>query len=470
MEYGDYQTPPDLARECCQLLKNLGVDPASIIEPTCGVGSFLEAALDTFPNAVHATGIEINSEYAAEAARRLPQKARVEVADIFTLDWQSVMSQLPDPLLVAGNPPWVTNSALGQIASHNVPLKKRSRNQNGIEAITGKSNFDISEWMLLRLLDQMNGRTGVIAMLCKTAVARKVLQYAWANRVQISDARLYGIDAARHFSAAVEACFMVCTLSPGGANRECSISLSLEGDPDHLIGYRNGEIVADVKSYDRHIHLRGETAYKWRSGIKHDCSKVMEFERHAGEFRNGLNEIVDIEDTCVFPLFKGSDVANGRTSTPVRYMLVPQKRVGDETALLQQTAPKTWAYLQSHRRLLDARGSIIYSGRPPFSIFGIGDYAFAPWKVAIPGLYKTLTFHVIGPFDGKPPMLDDTAYFLPCRSRAEAESLAQMLNSPLAASFFRAIVFWDSKRPITASLLSQLSIERLAAELVDCST
>jgi hypothetical protein len=452
MEYGDYQTPPSLALDCCVLLKKLGINPASILEPTCGVGSFLEAALRTFPTTVRATGIEINPAYAAEAERRLQPAARIEIADIFKLDWQSVMSQLPDPLLIVGNPPWVTNSALGQIASNNVPRKIRPHNQNGIEAMTGKSNFDISEWMLLRLLEQMNGRTGVIAMLCKTAVARKALQYAWVNGHRLSDARLYGIDASLHFSAAVEACFMVCTLSPDGKSRECSVSLSLARDPDQLIGYRNGEIVADAESYDQHIHLRGKTAFKWRSGIKHDCSKVMEFELHDGRLKNGLNEVVDIEDRCVFPLFKGSDVANGRVSAPARYMLVPQKRIGDDTVLLKDTAPRTWEYLQRHRTLLDARGSVIYSRRPPFSIFGIGDYAFAPWKVAIPGLYKSLTFRVVGPFDGRPAMLDDTTYFLPCESQAEAESLAQMLNSPLAAKFFSARVLWVTNRPITAAL------------------
>jgi type I restriction-modification system DNA methylase subunit len=47
-EFGDFQTPDDLAIKVVQLLQNLGFSPNYIIEPTCGRGSFLVAAA-TFP-------------------------------------------------------------------------------------------------------------------------------------------------------------------------------------------------------------------------------------------------------------------------------------------------------------------------------------------------------------------------------------------------------------------------------------
>ena len=34
-------------------------------------------------------------------------------------------------------------------------------------------------------------------------------------------------------------------------------------------------------------------------------------------------------------------------------------------------------------KILDNRKSSIYNKRPRFSIFGIGDYSFSKWKVAI---------------------------------------------------------------------------------------
>lgn len=36
VEYGDFQTPIELAERVCQKLIELGVNPDVIIEPTCG--------------------------------------------------------------------------------------------------------------------------------------------------------------------------------------------------------------------------------------------------------------------------------------------------------------------------------------------------------------------------------------------------------------------------------------------------
>jgi hypothetical protein len=146
-------------------------------------------------------------------------------------------------------------------------------------------------------------------------------------------------------------------------------------------------------------------------------------------------------------------------------MLVTQKSVGEDTAYIKCAAPKTWDYLMSHNELLDKRRSSVYKGRPRFSVFGVGEYSFSPWKVAISGLYKRLHFAVVGPFDGKPVILDDTCYFLPCQSEDEAWCLSRLLNSKVAEEFFRAFIFWDAKRPITVSVLNRLSLLALAREL-----
>ena len=81
---------------------------------------------------------------------------------------------------------------------------------------------------------------------------------------------------------------------------------------------------------------------------------------------------------------------------PNRWMLVTQTCVGEETSTIRERAPRTWAYLEAHGAALDRRGSSIYRGRPRFSIFGVGEYTFAPWKVAISGFYKRLAFKVVG--------------------------------------------------------------------------
>ena len=139
--------------------------------------------------------------------------------------------------------------------------------------------------------------------------------------------------------------------------------------------------------------------------------------------------------------------------------------MGDETRIIRDQAPRTWAYLTNHADKLDRRKSSIYKNKPRFSIFGIGDYSFAQWKVAISGLYKKIQFSIIPPLDGKPAMVDDTCYFLPCTNRDEAILFADLLNSKAAHEFLHAFIFWDAKRPITADILKRLDLIALAKTL-----
>lgn len=190
----------------------------------------------------------------------------------------------------------------------------------------------------------------------------------------------------------------------------------------------------------------------------------MKFVRKGEKYRNGIGEIVDLEDTYLYPMLKSSDIVNGATDKINRWMLVPQRFVGENTRHIKEVAPKTWQYLKEHAELLDRRASSIYKNRPRFSIFGVGAYTFAPWKVAISGFYKDLKFRAIGPYQKKPVVFDDTCYFVSCKAREEAELLVELLNSKIAQKFLSAFIFWDSKRPITVDLLKRLDLFALANE------
>jgi len=95
----------------------------------------------------------------------------------------------------------------------------------------------------------------------------------------------------------------------------------------------------------------------------------------------------------------------------------------------------------------------------------VGNYSFAHWKVAISGFYKKLDFKVVGPDAEKPVVLDDTCYFVACRTKKEAFFIAELLNSDIAKDFFAAFIFWDEKRPITVDILKRLDLLALAREL-----
>ena len=426
--------------------------------------------MDQFKEIKRAVGAELNPAYLRETEIKLRQqggddRVRLFEADFFATNWNQLIGDLPQPILVFGNLPWVTNAHVSRLGGSNLPVKSNFQNHRGLDAITGKANFDISQWMLIRLLEAMNGSHGTLAMLCKSSVARKTLHHAWQSGVMLEGSSIYTIDAQRCFDAAVDASLLVMHFAPGASDHGAAVYPNLNAlTAQAMIGFEDGVLLADIAAYHRWKHLCGESGAKWRSGIKHDCSKVMELRQEGGKYRNGLGELVELEDGCLYPMLKSSRLAKAGHGGN-RYMIVPQQAVGENTAAIQDTAPMTWAYLTTHIALLNKRGSSIYRNRPPFSIFGIGDYSFAPWKVAISGFYKKLKFVVVGPVEGRTVVLDDTAYFLPCRTREQAEFLAMLLNSTPARSFYEAFVFWDGKRPITADLLRRLDLRKLASEL-----
>jgi hypothetical protein len=476
-EFGDFQTPVALAARACRLLSNRGIHPTSLLEPTCGVGNFLLAAIEEFPDLSIGVGIDINNDYVIRVKERLvarsyAHKVKVLRESFFEVGWKELLDALPEPILVVGNPPWITNSTLGAIGSSNLPEKSNFHNYSGLEALTGKSNFDISEWMLMKLLELLGGRNAAIAMFCKTSVARKVLVHAWKNDISLADAEIHPINAVASFRAAVDACLLVCFLSPASHHRDCRVYRGLgETEPKATIGFHDGQLVADVSAFERWKHLGGgDKDYQWRSGVKHDCSKIMELRKEENRYRNGLDELVELESDYLYPMLKSSEITKARSKEPTRWMLVTQKAVGDETSVIGIVAPKTWEYLQKQGTLLDRRASSIYRNRPRFSVFGVGNYTFACWKVAISGFYKQLNFTTIGPFAEKPVVLDDTSYFVACQSEQEARYVADLLNSKPAREFFSAFVFWDAKRPITIDTLRQLDLSALASELGSEST
>jgi len=473
-EYGDWQTPINLAKEVCAVLASRGFKPASVIEPTFGKGSFLMAALETFPTLTHAIGVEIDKGYVRTAKGILSQiktSCQIELieADFFQVDWLKITKSLPEPILIIGNPPWVTNAELTSLGSTNLPYKSNFQNHRGIDAITGKSNFDISEWMLLQAISWIANRQAMLAMLCKTGVARKLLLKTWQNKRSIKTSSIYRIDASLHFGVSVDACLIVIPSATHSQNTNCRVYDSLnQKKPSSLIGYKENQIISNVRIFNRHKHLMssGNGEYNWRSGIKHDCSKVMELkEEEKGFYRNGLGEIAELETDFLYPMLKSSDIAKGPPFDFSKRMLVTQQHVGENTGCIRYIAPKTWRYLNEYSALLDKRASSIYHNRARFSIFGVGDYSFASWKVAISGFYKFLNFTPIGPFRGKPVVLDDTCYFISCDNEGQANCLGELLNSKVAKEFLSSLIFWDAKRPITMDLLRCLDIAALAQEL-----
>jgi hypothetical protein len=465
VQFGDFQTPLALARRVCARLQARHTVPATIVEPTCGQGAFLIAAAEAFPQA-ELRGFEINPDHLDTAHKQLAstntrQLVRLVRADFFSHDWDAELRSVDNPLIL-GNPPWVTNAAVAAVAGTNLPLKENVYGLRGLAAKTGKANFDIAEWMLVRLLKVLRGRRATLAVLCKFATARKVLRHAWRHDLRVASAALYQIDAPAEFGAAVEACLLFAQLG-GNGPAEAEIFPSLESaQPARRMGLAGPDLVADLDAYRELQRFEGLCPYQWRSGVKHDCADVLELTATTdGFFANKLGDKVALETGSVFPCCKGTDIAR-HDGRPSRWLLLPQTRLGENTDALLASAPCARAYLERHRKRFGARKSSIYARGGTFAIFGIGDYTFAPWKVAVSSLHRPARFALIGPVDERPVVFDDTCYYISFTERAEAEVVVQILNSAASRRFLDALMFTDAKRAFTVELLQRLNVAEIA--------
>lgn len=463
-EYGDYQTPVDFAEKVCIYLRDYRhIKPSAIIEPTCGVGNFLESCL--LFEACEYYGIEINPDY-CDICRKKINDSRVKIinSDFFAFSSKTLIED-KSQILVIGNPPWVTNSTLSTLGSDNLPVKANFKGLKGIDAMTGASNFDICEYIILQLINEYRDTNTVISMLCKTSVARNVFKELNRNYINFSSCDILEFTAEKVFGINASACVLIIQLSEKAASSDVCNVYDFE-KPETVksqFGYLDGQFYSSFDSKTENFD--GHCCFEWRQGVKHDCSKVMELTMHNGSLQNGQKETVHIEDDIVYPLIKSSMFKVPVIHSFSKYVIVTQKKIREETEHLEHDAPKTWEYLNDNIEQFERRKSSIYRGAPPFSMFGIGDYSFSKYKVGVSGFYKRPMFSVLFSDDEKPVMTDDTSYFI-CFDNYDMAYVAMLLlNSEKVQHFLANIAFLDAKRPYTKKVLERIDFDKIVKSL-----
>lgn len=466
VERGDYQTPQYFSDLVCEKLKKFyNFHPTTILEPTFGLGNFISSALTSFQSARSYYGIEVDENYYLKTKARFSNSNKTIFLyneDIFSFNFSKIKTQLTsyDSILIVGNPPWVTNSQLSSISSYNIPQKSNFKNNSGLDAITGKGNFDIAEYIVLRLLSEFANYNCTLAFLCKTIVAKNIIRDLNKYNFNISSADMFIFDAKEVFDVSCDAGLFVIRLG-GGKVKICDVYDFYTNNKIKQFGWIENNFFSDL-SVNKTNEISGKCQFEWRQGIKHDCSKVMELtEISKGIFENGLHEQIRLNvGEYFYPLLKSSSLKTTEISKTKKFVIVPQKKVNEPTSLIEHKDTTLWNYLVAHESLLNNRKSIIYKKSPKFSIFGIGTYSFSQYKVGVSGFYKKPIFSLI---HGKTPiMLDDTCYFLSFNKLSDAIITTALLNSNEAQMFLKSIAFLDSKRPYTKDVLSRIDFLKLS--------
>ena len=356
-----------------------------------------------------------------------------------------------------------------------MPPKSNVKRLRGLEARTGSSNFDVAEAVWLKLARELAAEAPTIAILCKTSVARGILQFA--HRAGLPIARC--LDPSDRCGAMVRRGGRRLPVPRHSGRRRigrgaCRCPRSGvpvypgldSGEPAGMLGFARGWLIADREAYASVARSPTATCPRtWRQGLKHDAAAVMELtvEPGTGRLRNGDGRAGRSRAGIRLSADQGGrpPPAAGRAARPRR---CSSPRSGSATipARLASAAPRLWAYLDAHAERFERRRSSIYRGRPPFAIFGVGPYSFAPFKVAISGLHKAPAFRAVGPARRPPgharrhlllpPLLVGARR--PPRWRPCATTRSRWSSS-------RSASFPDAKRPITKALLQRLDLRAI---------
>lgn len=152
-----------------------------------------------------------------------------------------------------------------------------------------------------------------------------------------------------------------------------------------------------------------------------------------------------IEADLVYPLLRGRDVHRWRAEPSAHIILAqdPSTRTGIPESEMKRRWPKTFAYLKQfegdsrrpERGTLRGRSGYRQYFTPHdafYSMYNVGPYTMAEWKVLWPEVGNSVRASVCGPSrvdKAKPPMPDHTVVAVSCENSREAYFIAGLLNS-----------------------------------------
>lgn len=160
-----------------------------------------------------------------------------------------------------------------------------------------------------------------------------------------------------------------------------------------------------------------------------------------------------IEPDLLYPLLRGRDVRRWKAQ-PSAWILITHlpgmglKAIPENE--MQTQYPRTYGYLKRFEEVLreraalkryftrkDKNGRIVETG-PFYSLFDVGDYTFAPWKVVWPNIASALKAAVVGSAEGKIIVPQHIVTLVACESEEEAHYICALLNSSSANFAARA--------------------------------
>ncbi|MFC5365918.1 hypothetical protein [Salinirubrum litoreum] len=213
----------------------------------------------------------------------------------------------------------------------------------------------------------------------------------------------------------------------------------------------------------------GECAHTIRHGVKDDAKAVYALDRE---------QLAGLESEHVFPYLKSRHVVKfGLFGHDLQ--LVPLRSIGqDNEATLREQCPRTYDYLAANRERLESRASSWLDRGPFYTLFGLGDYTWADYKVVWCRLGFKPHFAVVSTREDpdlgeKPVVPGDHCMFVATDDEREAHLLCALLNSAPYQRTIRSIAS-NGKSSLSKSVVSELRLPEwegtaIQAELAELS-
>jgi hypothetical protein len=396
---------------------------------------------------------------------------------------------------IAGNPPWVNWESLPEeYRRDSKPLWETHGlfPHGGMDTILGKGKKDISMLMTYVAMDKYLKKDGKLGFLITQSVFKTAGAGQGFRRFKLGDGKPLQV---------LHVDDMVKLQPFEGATNRTSVVILQKGRPtkypmpSYLYWRKTakGKSIATTSRLEDVLEMterkqfaaqpvdENDLTSPWLTGrpkaIK-AVKKVLgqsDYVAHAGCYTGGANgvywvDIVDrrpdglvlvanitegvkkkvesiqmaIEPDLLYPLLRGRDVKRWQAE-PSAYILMvqdPVERQGINEDEMKTSYPKTYQYLKRFGEVLRERKSrgvsdMLEKGAPLYTMFAVGDYTFAPYKVVWRYIATEFTCAVTSTCSGehlgpKLIMPDHRLMIVPLDIEQEAHYLCSMLNSSLS--------------------------------------
>jgi SAM-dependent methyltransferase len=261
-------------------------------------------------------------------------------------------------------------------------------------------------------------------------------------------------------------------------NEKDPTSSWLTGRPQAIKAVKKALGKSEYKAYEG-VNTGGANGVYWVEVVdKRDDGLIIISNITEGTKKEVEQVQAAVEPDLLYPLLRGRDVKRWHAEPSAYIIMVqdPIKRRGIDESLMKTKYPKTYLYLKRFEKVLKDRAAFkryftrkdkygkIYETGPFYSMFDVGDYTFAPYKVVWPNIASKISSSVISDINGLPIIPQHIVTLVPCESYEEAHYICALMNSAIVNFALQAYSMKGGKSFGDPHVLNNIAITKFSPE------